>query len=217
MLKRNLRLAPLLAAGGVFAAACGDSLPTGTNSGDQLDADEVQELVVELFDLLETIDVNIPGLQVTDPRLFLSRAGVPIDETFSDSDPCDAGGTALVSGTAQGDVDDETGVGDVTIDATVDFTNCEVEGAEVTYTLQGDPELGIVAEFELGAESITLRIEVGGGFAFATDDEREGTCAVDFNVTITASETTFTETLTGSVCGVNASSLETELFDDETL
>ena len=215
MLARSRKLT-MLTAVALTMGACGDDLPTGNNSGDELEEAEVEALVVEFFDILEQIDVEIPGLRLTDPRLFLSRTAVPVpvDETFSGSDPCDAGGDVSYSGTAEGEVDDETNEGEVTVEATFEFDDCEIVGETVTYTVQGDPEIGVVADFEITEETVTVTLDAGGGFAFTTDDEREGTCSVDISVTLTVSGTTITETVSGTVCGVDASDFDTELFDE---
>lgn len=200
----------------MFAAACGDDLPTGENTGDQLTQAEVQGLVLALFDVVESIDVDIPGLRVADPRLsFSAAAGVPVNETFSGTDECALGGTTSLSGTATGDVDTTANTGKVQLNGTLDFSNCGVPGETTTYTINGAPELGIAATFDfLGTQGIRLTINLGGGIAFATGNERSGTCAVDFKVVFNVTGVGFTETATGSVCGVNASGLESGLFSE---
>lgn len=205
----------LLACSLTVVVACGSDLPTGSNSGDPLAQAEVQELLAEFFDIFEDIDTGIPGLRITDPRLSFSSAGVPIDETFGGTDSCDLGGSTSVSGTVTGDVDTVTSVGEAVLEATVDFTDCVVAGETTTFTIQGDPEIGVRAEFDFTEDGLGIGIDVQGGFAFVTGDDRSGTCALDLNVTIGVSGLTFTESVSGSVCGVNASGLDTELFDDD--
>ena len=211
---RRPTLPAVLAGCALAFAACGDSLPTGTDSGDQLTNAEVQELLVELFDFLENIDLDFAGVQprISDPRLFLSVA-VPINDSYNATEPCDEGaGTSTVSATITGDVNEQTGEGNVSLDGTIDFNACRVVGEQATYTIDGDPELGITADFEFdGDDDLTVDIRFGGGIAFTTDDERAGTCAADVRVTLTASGTSFNVTSSGSICGVNAAGLDIEI------
>jgi len=184
-------------------SACGSDLPTGTNSGDKLASAEVQDLVTALFDQIFSIDLNIPGLDthLSNPALSLSAVGTPINDSYSSTDACEAGGTSSVSATVTGNFDEQTGEGNAKIDGTLDFNQCGFTGEQASYTIDGDPEVGVTANLTVKPQTATLDFKIGGGIAFQTGDK------VDFSVTVTASATGGNVTASGTVCDVNASGL----------
>jgi hypothetical protein len=211
-----LKLSGLLAGLALAAAACGgDSLPTGVNSGDQPSADEVDLLVSELFGDLEDLSTTFaasrqPTLQLP-AGLSLSMAGVPIDETINESHPCNGGGTVQVTGSVEGELDDETFEGAVDFDLEQSINSCVVVGETVTFTVSSEPDIGMTGTLEISETSFSLSFDIGGGLAFTTDDDRSGTCAIDMSLAVTATtdgeNTTVTATVSGEVCGRNVNDL----------
>jgi hypothetical protein len=205
---RRIGLPAGLAGLALAFSACGSDLPTGTNSGDKLASAEVQELVNEFFDLIFSMQLDIPGLngQLTNPALSLSTVSTPINDSYSSTDACESGGTSSVSATVNGSYDDQAGTGNAKIEGTVDFSQCMFTGQQATYTIDGDPEIGVTADLTISQTSATLDFKLGGGFAFDAGD-KSGTCSVDFSVKVTATSTGGTVTASGNVCDINANGL----------
>ena len=208
-MNRTFQFSSLVAGVALLAAACGDSLPTGVNSGHQPTAQEVDVLVSALFGDLEDLSEAFaasrqPTLQLP-AGLSLSMAGVPIDETINETAPCGGGGTIGVTGSIEGELDDETFEGSVDFDLTESINGCVVVGETVTFTVDSEPDIGIVGSLEITETTFSLSFEIGGGLAFITDDEREGTCAIEMSLSITATTSgdsqSATATVSGSVCG----------------
>lgn len=210
---RRLGLPVGLAGLALAFSACGSSLPTGTNSGDALTTPETQELMNAFFDRVFSIDLTIPGLDshMANPLLFLSTAAsVPVSDSYSSTDACDGGGTSPVSATASGTYDDQTGDADVKVEGSVGFNQCVFSGTQATYTINGDPSIGVTANFKIRQQSATIDFKFSGGVAFQAND-KSGSCNVDLSVTLTLTSTGQNQTASGSVCGVNASDLNIDL------
>ena len=208
------RIFPAFVAGAALViAACGDDgLPTGTNSGDQPTAQEVDELVAELFESLADLftgGFTSPSVAMPfAPGLSLSVASVPIDETINESAACDGGGTVSVSGSITGDVDEQAGEGDIHMDVTENVNNCLVVGETTTFTINTDPPIRMIGDFSVSQTSISADFNIGGGFRFTTDDDRSGSCAIDIRVDLSiTSQGIVNESVSGSVCNRNINSL----------
>jgi hypothetical protein len=204
-MRRSFRISPLVAGLALSAAACGGG-PTET-SGDPLSEAEVAEVAAEIFSELGTYfsgDFSPQRRVLLPAGLNLSlAASVPIDISIDESGPCGGGGTASVSGSIEGEVDDETGAGSLQFDITQGFSGCEVVGELHTYTVSGQPNIHLTGDFESdGSESFSGTFSLQGGFAFTVDDGREGTCGIDVTATINVTGTSFSSTASGTVCGV---------------
>lgn len=200
----------LTAAALAFLPACGSDSPTG-DTGDALTMIEAQELVTAFFDLLELID--IPPLE-TGPAAV--PAAVPYgdlyDDVISGQMECDGSGFASLQGLITGDVDDPAGTADITATATATFVDCVHIGETSTLTIQGNPNIGIMADIVITEATIDITIEIDGGLSYTATDGRTGTCAMDLTVTASASSAGVVEGLTGSACGINGSSIDVSLF-----
>jgi hypothetical protein len=203
---RSSRLPAALAAVALLTAACSDG-PTAT-SGDPLTEAEVQEIAQDIFagiggflsgDFSAQRSALLPaGLN------FSGAAAVPINVTIDESGPCGGDGTASVSGSIQGSVDDETGAGNLEFDITENASDCVIVGATHTYTVSGEPSLHLTGDFESdGGTTFSGSFRLLGGLAFFVDDGRQGTCGIDVTVTINATQTTFSGNASGTMCGVS--------------
>ena len=193
----------------VAMPACGSDSPTG-NTGDELSTLETQELVAGLFGLLEFIQI---------PLLDAGPAAVPYGDLYEDvvsvEETCFPTGTATIDGLITGDVDNTAGTADIDLNATIDFVGCVYPGETVVFTLNGSPDVDLMANFIVTETSLSAMISIDGAVAYATDDGKTGTCAMDLTITASASAAGVVEGLAGTACGVNSSALDLSLFSDE--
>jgi hypothetical protein len=194
-------------------SACKDD-PTGT-TGDALSAAETAQMVSAIFFVLQELEIPL----LDGPSATSGPAATPYGDLYDDEVDveinCDEVGAATMTGLITGDVDQEDGTADLDMDATMDFVNCMVFGEDVVLTLDGNPDVEISADIIITESLITLSIDTEGSVAFTTSDDREGTCGVNLTISASASEAGgVVETLSGSVCGVNASGLDISLFED---
>jgi len=201
---RSSRLPTAFAALALLTAACGDG-PTAT-SGDQLTEAEVMEIAQELFNGVGDMvgGVGPQRSAILPAGLHLSiMAPVPINITVDESGPCGGDGTASVSGSVEGTIDDETGAGNIDFEVTQSATNCVIVGATHSYTVSGEPNIHLTGSFESdGNDTFSGEFNLVGGLTFEVDDGRAGTCGVDVTVTISATGTSFSGTASGTMCGV---------------
>lgn len=130
------------------------------------------------------------------------------------NEQCGGGGSATIDGLISGDVDQQTGVSDIAVSATVDFIGCVIPGDLVTYTLAGAPDVDISADIDITEGGASIAITTNGGIAYSASDGRSGTCSIDLDINASASQGTgVNEVLTGSACGVPAGQLDISLFD----
>ena len=202
---RSSRLPAAFAALALLTAACGDG-PTAT-SGDPLTEAEVMEIATDVFNGVGEMFSGGFGPQrsaLLPAGLHLSiMAPVPINITIDESGPCGGDGTASVSGSIQGSIDNETGAGNLEFDVTQSATNCVIVGATHTYTVSGEPNIHLTGSFESdGGDTFSGSFSLVGGLTFAVEDGRSGTCGIDVTVTVSATETSFSGTASGTMCGV---------------
>lgn len=203
-MSRSFRIPALATAVALAAGACGDG-PTET-SGDPLSEAEVQEVAAEIFAELSGIfsgDFSPRQSALLPAGLNLSvTASVPIHVTIDESGPCGGDGTASVSGSIDGQVDDASGEGNLEFDITQGFNDCVIEGELHSYTVSGQPNIHLTGSFEAAEQSLSGSFTLVGGFAFTVDDGRSGTCGVDVTATVNISGDSFSSTAQGTVCGV---------------
>ncbi len=212
MTRRAFPLA-VLTAGALLVSSCGGSSPTG-NSGDALTADEAYAVADEMFTLLQLVDISLFD---NPPVASGSPAATPYGEIYDDQidegAACLKGGTGSIVGTISGDVDQEAGSADLSVDATADFDGCGVGEAQ-TITLDGNPDVGISADVLFSPTASSIDLDAQGNVSYSTSDGRNGTCAVDMSVAVSAGETGADQTLSGTVCGVDASTFDLQLISD---
>ena len=201
---RSSRIPAAFAALALLTAACGDS-PTAT-TGDALTEAEVMEIAQDVFNGVGEMFSGIgPQRSAILPAgLHLSiMSPVPINITVNESGPCGGDGTASVSGSIEGTLDNETGAGNLEFDVTQSATNCVIVGATHSYTVSGEPNLHLTGSFESdGGDTFSGSFSLVGGLTFEVNDGRTGTCGVDVTVTVNATGTSFSGTASGTMCGV---------------
>jgi len=192
---------------GLSVAACGDSTPTGTNSGDPLTNDEISAIFASPIGALigEVLDFEGAAASlrapVDDAAVSLSSAA----ETFSRTLTCTSGGSVSASG------DVTTSETSVSVDVTESINGCVVTAGTEQITVNGDPNVKIVATGTFTATGGSVSVDIDGGIRY-TSGNRSGSCAVDVHLALALSTTGESETVTGTLCGVAADLIE---FDDD--
>ncbi|GBD32280.1 hypothetical protein HRbin33_01244 [bacterium HR33] len=178
-------------------AACGDP----ASSGDALTEAEAAELAAAIAESgFLTPPAGASAHQ--SPAGPADRITITINETA----PCEAGGTAALSGSVTVDFDQQTGAGTMELNYTMTPSNCAVrtESGRV-FTLSGDPNLKVTGQFNISETSFGGSITYEGGFAWRADDGRAGGCRMNMRATydFSLTETTMngTATISGEVCG----------------
>ena len=188
---RRIR-AGLILSVGVAVASCGSS---STEPEDSLTG-------AEALALLE-VAMN-PGLQLTDDVLPDSGPDVPGGD-LELTVPCSMGGTVGLtvrfSPPAEPDVDG----GGVVVSSTLVHSGCieRHETSGITFTLDGAPELEMSIELSISTEFVfQISGTVDGTVRWATDDGRNGSCAIDVALEPGDDPSAILSlTLTGQACG----------------
>lgn len=202
---KRASLLALAMAGLALVTACGDDDPVATNSGDQLTEAELQQIAPELFQILGGVlggDFSGGGAPLTAPGT--SAAVVPFSQNVDMTAPCEGGGTASVTGSVSGDVDDQTNAATMDLNATQTLDSCLVMGDAVAVTVSTAPPLEITAHLESdGDSSISVSSTTEGGLSFLTDDGREGTCYLNFTSDVSVTSQSASYSVNGEICGVS--------------
>lgn len=176
-------------------SACGDGGP----ESDRLEAAEVQEVFDQLVATVEVAIIDV----VTAPA---RAAAATIPEI---SAMCPAGGSVSVSG-SYGQT-----VFSTTVDLTQNINGCGIPLADVTVTLDGDPDIGIAGEITGGGPEVSVSVELDGGFTYSVSDGRSGACEVMVSLSGTFNLETFEENIeavSGTICGFAASGFVLSVF-----
>jgi hypothetical protein len=193
----------------LFVTACGSDSIVGVNEGDELTDAEIQALFNEMSGALGALGLGLAP-PAAEGMSLAPAANVPINESFSESAPCQSGSVGL-SGSVSGNIDDQTFEGDLTLDFTVDFNACLVNSTSGTFTVNGAPSIRFEADFLFSQTALSVNGTQKGGFSFTTSDQRTGSCAIDvsFDVSVNQGTSTATSVVSGTVCGKDASAFET--------
>ena len=186
----------------LVAGACGSDGP-GEPTGDTLSENEIEELGEVVFEevLGEAFGAAFGG-GFAFRREGPQASAPPIDFDVSQSETvsCDGGGTVTVQVDVDGTIDSDTGEGNFSFDVTSDPNNCVVDTDDLSFTINGDPNIRLTGDFEFGAQGTpvgTQTLEYVGGFSWESSDGRSGSCPVD--VQINFSQTSVSTS--GQVCG----------------
>lgn len=189
----------------VAVAACGGG-PTGVNEGDPLELEEIQALFDELSAAFVQAGVGPTQSRRYDlPEMQVLTSSVPIDASIDISVPC-TGGTITLDGSVDGDIDDETFEGDMSMEFTWGINDCDVTTETTTFTVTG--EIAFEGDFTFTESLVTMSGREQGGISFTADDGRSGSCAFDVSFEASISDTSGSYEVTGQVCGRDVSDLE---------
>ncbi len=187
-------------------AACGGDGPTGTNSGDELTQAEIQAVFNELGTAMASFGLGEPP----SAGPSASAGSVPFEADFNQSAACTEAGTVSLRGSVNGDFDDETNVGDMSMDLFLDFNACQFSSETTTFTVDGDPEIQFMADLAFTSTTVSIEGFQQGGFRFSTSDGRAGSCAIDltFSSSLNSETSEVSSTVSGTVCGQSAAQFE---------
>lgn len=187
----------------VALAACSADDPLGVNSGDPLSPQEIQSV----FDAMSTAFAS-GGVNPSSPSALpgISRAPIPIDQEFIFAAACPLEGSIGINGSADGQIDDETLAGNLSIQFTHTFNGCMVSANGITITVSHNPPIVFQGDFTFSQDELSVDGSERGGFEYVTSDDREGSCAIDMSFSISHNSATQTSSasVTGRVCGVSA-------------
>lgn len=184
-------------------AACGADDPLGLNSGDPLSSQEIQSV----FDAMSAAFAS-GGVNPSSPSAApgISLAPIPIDQEFIFAAACPLGGSIGINGSADGQIDDATLVGNLSIRFTYTFSQCAVSANDITVTVSHNPPIVFQGDFALSQDELSVDGSERGGFEYVASDGRRGSCAIDlsFSASHNSATQTSSASVTGRVCGVSA-------------
>ncbi len=180
-------------------AGCGND-PLGINEGDQLTAAEIQSL----FDAMSAAFAG-GGVGASSP-VMAAQVPIPIDQSIAFSASCPAGGTVGLNGSANGQIDDQTLEGNLSMNFVYQLNACAVTNNAVTFTVSHAPEIRFEGDFLFGQDEISVTASEQGGFRFESTDGRAGSCLIDldFSASYNSATQTSSGSVTGTVCGLAA-------------
>ena len=185
----------------VAAAAAGGGDSTGPRGG--LTQREATALALQLSGVASAASGGMASPAIAAPQSSAAFAVIPspINLGMQTTVPCPKGGSAKVSVTIAGTIDQATQ--SITADVTGSFvpTACAVTADAVTLTLSGPPGLETATHVSVvnGQPTGVQTLSVTGGFTWASSDGRSGSCTVDYKATADAAANK--ATLKGTVCG----------------
>jgi hypothetical protein len=162
---------PILAI--AFLVASCDGSPVG-NTGDALRDNEIEDLLGAL------IETALAGSVDSLPDGTFRRA---VDRTGSCGSDV-AAGFYSVRGVLEGERDGAVNDFRVTGQVDVDYFRCALRAAGTDMEIEGDRSVRSAHTAERVGNTYTLELDLRGGFAFVTADDRSGRCAVDLRVSL---------------------------------
>jgi hypothetical protein len=195
------------AAGVAFFAAChSESEPLGPQpgGGDEISAAEaaaINEVLIGFaFDGWDLGDFGSTS-RAPGEGIALSSVPIAIDFAIDTSAPCPQGGTAAVSGSIEGSVDDQTFAGNLDLTVATTLTDCAATADGKGFTFNTSPSLVLDGSFawdQTGLSDVAA-FTYAGSVDWVTGD-RSGTCAYDVQVSVSPSGATAAN---GTVCGIS--------------
>ncbi|HEU4995889.1 MAG TPA: hypothetical protein VFT29_13785 [Gemmatimonadaceae bacterium] len=177
----------------VTLAACGDSTAPNANLSEEQIAD-----MLDAMSAVGAFSVGSPAANVHAPsNAAIANAMANAMASVSETVECPQGGTASLTGTANGTENQAT------MQVKLDWNACKgTSSSGRLWTFDGDPNITLNATITnnptTGAFSMTATER--GGIRFASDIG-EGHCSVDLTLSISSNGDTATASISGQVCG----------------
>lgn len=196
-MKSNVRMIALAAV--TVLAACGDD---GV-SPDALTEAQATELASAIFSQslfqVLALDYQPPQAAAGGPQLAI------YSETVDATGPCPLGGEVSLSGSLEGETNDETGAGTIDFSLGLVHAACGVQGDGGTrFTLNGNPSLGFGFTLTTdGEQNFGFSGSLAGAVDYAIEGGDEGTCSIDYDFSGESAQTGFSFQTEGSICGVD--------------
>jgi hypothetical protein len=195
----KLRTSLVLAIAASILAGC-KSDPVGTNSGDPLTEAEIQSFFFALSDAFSTFSSGPAGVG---PALAASY-----NQSFNATADCATSGSMSGSVSVHATATDNPVVLNATYRVRVTPNECVVPTETGSITVDGGPYLQMDVDLLLTEATIGFEGAYGGGIAFTSSDGRSGTCRFDVDFSGSASSTSASSSVSGTVCGVSVSATE---------
>lgn len=196
----KLRTSLVLAVSMSVLAGCKDD-PIGVNSGDAMTEAEIQAFFYALSNAFSSFS-NPPA------AVGPARATGSYSESFDASAPCPTSGTMAASVSVHATVTDAPAAVDATYQARVTPHLCVVPTEGGTITVDGSPYIQMSLDLSFTETTIDFEGTESGGIAFTSSDGRTGSCLFDVSFSGTATSTSGSSSVSGSVCGVSVNALE---------
>lgn len=193
MTSRSFLRRAVVAAMTVTLAACGDSTAPNANLSEEQIAD-----MLDAMSVVGAFSVGSPTANVHAPsNAAIANAMANAMASVSETVDCPNGGTASLTGTANGT---ETAA---TMQVKLDWNACKgTSSSGRLWTFDGDPNITLNATMNhnptTGAFSMTATEK--GGIKFESDIGT-GHCSIDLTLTLNSSGNTVTASISGQVCG----------------
>jgi hypothetical protein len=196
----KLRTSLVVAVSMSVLAACKDD-PVGVNSGDPLTEAEIQAFFYALSDAFS-------AFSTAPAAVGPAQATTSYDQSFDASAPCPTSGTMAASVSVHATVTDAPSVVDANYQARVTPSHCVVPTEGGSITVDGSPYVQMALDFSITETSISFEGTESGGIAFTSSDGRTGSCLFDVSFSGTATSTSGSSSVSGTVCGVSVNALE---------
>jgi hypothetical protein len=201
----KLRLSLVLAVAASALAGC-KSDPLGTNSGDPLTEAEIQTFFFALSDAFSSFSSGPAGVGPAGVGPALATASY--NESFNATADCATSGSMSGSVSVHATATDNPVVLNATYRVRVTPNECVVPTETGSITVDGGPYLQMDVDLLLTEATIGFEGAYGGGIAFTSSDGRSGTCRFDVDFSGSASSTSASSSVSGTVCGVSVSATE---------
>lgn len=192
-----------LVVGLILGVTACSSDPLGVNAGDQLSAAEIQS-VLDAMSAAFAGGSTLNGPAAGSGPSF-GPAAVPINQSFDFSAACQSG-TVGLSGSVNGQLDDQTLEGSLSMELTWRLNSCLVATETTSFTVNHEPEITFTGDFDFTQDEISVSGTEKGGFRFTAADGRTGSCAIDltFSTSFNAVAQSATNSVSGTICGLSA-------------
>lgn len=195
MTRRHATLSSLFAVASLlFLSGCSDDSPT----------DLLDDLSAEEAELMMEAVAQAGGLTIPDQMGGgePGPAAVVVSVNVETEVSCPEGGSVFVSGSFDGDADEQTGRGEFSLDYAQVHESCSVRAPSTgdLWTFDGLPDVGVDFDLVVAEGAFSLDGTQSGTVGWSTNG-RSGNCTIDVTYTVSGSETSLSGTVTGSVCG----------------
>ena len=175
--------------------------PVGTNSGDPLTEAEIQTFFYALSDAFSSFSA---GPAAVGP----ARATASYSESFNASAECPTSGSMSASVSVNATVTDEPLLVNAKYRARVTPNLCVVPTESGSITVDGGPYIQMDVDLAITDTTVGFEGTYRGGIGFTSSDGRSGTCRFEVSFSGSASSTTASSSVSGTVCGVSVSATE---------
>jgi hypothetical protein len=183
---RTVRTFAVIVGLGLAANGCGDGVTDST--GDPLTQEEAFAIYAELqFAVSDALSAQ--GSAAAGSGAMLVTPITPVTGS------CGGGGTVTVTGDVDDNIDPQSGLGTISFTLTETVDDCIVQTTGANFTVNGSPNIVVAGDLTVGENSLGGTYDMGGGFAYTSDDGRAGTCGVDVSLNFS------NLSVGGTICG----------------